>query len=167
MGQPLFTPIADRNVMTYDLHDRKVKRNLKNFKFRVSVYGILRKGNAILCQRHPELTTYGLPGGGVEIGESIEKALVREFEEETGLVVTRENLVSVTEDFFTCGGQDAHTILVTYTVNEAGGILLADGNNDDTREVKYIDLDDLTSKNTQRVFWKIVSDYQARRDQFV
>jgi ADP-ribose pyrophosphatase YjhB (NUDIX family) len=114
MVEPLFNPKPDKVIEVYDLFDNKHKRNLKNFKFRVSVYGVLEKGNKILVQRHPKLETYGLPGGGVEIGETINNSLTREFKEETGLTVKVEKLITVTEDFFTYEGEDAHSILITY-----------------------------------------------------
>lgn len=156
MPKPLFNPNPDKVITAYDLFDRKHKRNLKNFKFRVSVYGVLSKGNEILVQRHPKLKSYGLPGGGIEIGETINNSLVREFKEETGLEVSIGRLITVTEDYFTYEGEDAHSILITYEVSLTGGELLSEGNQDDTGEVKFIDLRDLTKKNTQRVFWEII-----------
>lgn len=156
MSEHLFNPNPDKVITAYDLFDKKHKRNLKNFKFRVGAYGILYRGNKILVQRHPLLKTYGIPGGGVEIGESIHEALVREFKEETGFVVTVGELITVTEDFFTFGGEDAHGVLITYAVRLVGGKLLSRGNKEDTGEVKFMNIDDLIEKNTQRVFWKIV-----------
>jgi len=156
MPEPLFNPNPDKVIEVYDLFDKKHKRNLKNFKFRVSAYGVLYKANKILVQRHPKLKTFGLPGGGVEIGETINNSLVREFKEETGLRVGIGKLITVTEGFFTYEGEDAHSISITYEVKKVGGKLLLEGNQDDTGEVKFMKLKDLTENNTQRVFWEII-----------
>jgi len=156
MPEALFNPIPDKVITAYDLFDKKHKRNLRNFKFRVSVYGLLFRGDKLLLQRHPDLKSFGLPGGGIEIGEGIEDSLRREFKEETGLIVEMGDLVAVTEDFFTYEGEDAHSILIIYKVKVVGGELLPMGNQDDTGEVKYIDIGKLTKHNTQRVFWKII-----------
>ena len=111
MTDLLFNTQPDKLVYAFDLFDRKHKRSLKNFRFRVSTYGILFNQNKLLVQRHPKLTTFGLPGGGGEIGEKLNDSLFREFEEETGLKIAISKLFSVTEDFFTYKGQDAHSIL--------------------------------------------------------
>jgi len=156
MTEPLFNPNPDRIITAHDLFDKEHKRNLENFKFRVSVYGVLCRGKEILVQRHPKLKTYGLPGGGVEIGENIKGSLFREFREETGLDVKAGKLITVTEDFFTHEGEDAHSVLITFEVSSVGGKLLPEGNQDDTGEVKFIGLEDLNKENTQRVFWEII-----------
>jgi len=163
MPEPLFNPKPDKVIEAYDLFNKKHKRNLKNFKFRVSVYGVLHKGDKILVQRHPRLKTYGLPGGGVEIGETINSSLVREFVEETGLTLKIGKLITVTESFFTYEGEDAHSILITYEVSSLGGKLLTEGNKEDTGEVKFIELDKLTKKTTQRVFWEIVKQLKQTK----
>ncbi len=156
MSEPLFNSNPDKIIEVYDLFDKKHKRNLKNFRFRVSAYGILRKGEGILVQRHPKLKSFGLPGGGVDIEETINDSLLREFIEETGLKVEVGNLITVTEDFFTYEGEDAHSVMITYEVKRVGGKILPHGNQDDTGEVRFIDLKDLSKDNTQRVFWKII-----------
>ncbi len=56
-----------------------------------------RRGRLLLQQRS-DGGQWGLPGGSVEIGESVADAVVREVREETGLVVTPKRLVGVYSD---------------------------------------------------------------------
>jgi ADP-ribose pyrophosphatase YjhB (NUDIX family) len=49
----------------------------------------------ILLQRRSDNSLWALPGGTMEIGESIRETTVREVKEETGLSVVIENLVGI------------------------------------------------------------------------
>lgn len=55
-------------------------------------------GGAILLQRRSDNGLWGLPGGSVEIGESVQDAIVREVREETGLTVEVVRLIGVYSD---------------------------------------------------------------------
>ena len=56
-----------------------------------------RRGRLLLQQRS-DGGQWGLPGGSVEIGESLATAVVREVREETGLTVTPRRLIGVYSD---------------------------------------------------------------------
>lgn len=68
----------------------------------------------VLIQRanEPFEGSWALPGGFVEVGESVEKAAVREVEEETGLKVRLVSLVGV----YSQPGRDprGHNVSVAY-----------------------------------------------------
>jgi 8-oxo-dGTP pyrophosphatase MutT (NUDIX family) len=57
---------------------------------RLAAYGVIRRGEAVLLCRispaYPAAGLWTLPGGGIEFGEAPDVAVVREVEEETGLV---------------------------------------------------------------------------------
>ena len=53
-----------------------------------------RRGRLLLQQRS-DGGQWGLPGGSVEIGESVASAVIREVREETGLIVTPRRLIGV------------------------------------------------------------------------
>lgn len=53
-----------------------------------------RRGRLLLQQRS-DGGQWGLPGGSVEIGESVRDAIVREVREETGLIVAVRRLIGV------------------------------------------------------------------------
>lgn len=75
--------------------------NLKKIKnpatFNCRVYGILTLENKILISRekYEEIEILKFPGGGIELGESPEEALIREFVEEA------EAKIKVEEFFYT------------------------------------------------------------------
>lgn len=49
--------------------------------------GVLIKDGKILLQRDRGGNEYALPGGQVKIGETLEDGLIREFKEETNVVI--------------------------------------------------------------------------------
>lgn len=54
---------------------------------RERVVAVIRKGDGILVVRDDKAVDFGLPGGGVDEGETKEQALVRELKEELNLDV--------------------------------------------------------------------------------
>jgi len=71
----------------------------------LTMRGIARRNNEILIlKRHPKSRTnpnkWELPGGKVDSGEDFDKALIREFKEETNLDIELGQLIgAVQEDF--------------------------------------------------------------------
>src|SRR5574341_2195531 len=66
---------------------------------RPGVAAIIQNGEGqILLQRRSDNSLWGLPGGSVEIGESVRDAIVREVREETGLSVEVVRLIGVYSD---------------------------------------------------------------------
>ena len=59
---------------------------------------IFGRGGRLLLQQRSDGGQWGLPGGSVEIGESVHDAVIREVREETGLEVAVRRLVGVYSD---------------------------------------------------------------------
>jgi ADP-ribose pyrophosphatase YjhB (NUDIX family) len=66
-----------------------------------------------------------LPGGGLAFGETPREALVREFEEETGLLVRPDVLIDVVSDVveYPVHGVRVHAVRALYRVNLDGGAI--------------------------------------------
>ena len=62
---------------------------------RPGVSAVILTPEGLLLQRRADNGCWGLPGGGVEPGESVSEAVVREVREETGLEVRPLRLVGV------------------------------------------------------------------------
>lgn len=77
--------------------------------------------NRVLMQRRPPLKAHGglweFPGGKVEPGEALTKALARELREELAVSVDERQLEPFT---FTAADKDPHVILL-YTCRQWGG----------------------------------------------
>ena len=60
---------------------------------------IFRDGRVLIVRRArpPAHGLYTLPGGGVELGETLQEAIIREVREETGLVIAPLGLVGFRE----------------------------------------------------------------------
>lgn len=62
-------------------------------KFYIAGHGVLFKDNKILLLKRSKTTRFmpskwDIPGGTVEVGETVEEAIIREFDEETSLKVS-------------------------------------------------------------------------------
>jgi 8-oxo-dGTP pyrophosphatase MutT (NUDIX family) len=62
---------------------------------RPGVAAVIFDEGRVLLQRRDDTGRWGLPGGGVEPGESVRQALIREVREETGLEVEPLRLIGV------------------------------------------------------------------------
>ncbi len=114
-------------------------------------YGILVDDGRVVLVRssnpHHNPPLWWLPGGGIDFGEAPEEALIREFAEETGLIVNDPRLVGVTSDERRRdNGERLHTVRILYTVRLTGGSLRdeADGTTDLAR---WFQLDEVSDIN--------------------
>ena len=91
---------------------------------KLTVDGVLLEENELLLiqRRHdPFKGVWALPGGFVDYGETTEQALVREMEEETGLIVKIGELVGVYSD--PTRDPRGHTVSIVYLVERIRGTL--------------------------------------------
>ena len=64
-------------------------------QFRIGVYALIFDEGRILLAHRRDIDWWNLPGGGMELNETVEEAICREVREETGLEVVVEYLVGV------------------------------------------------------------------------
>jgi ADP-ribose pyrophosphatase YjhB (NUDIX family) len=94
----------------------------------VRAYGILIDDDQVLLVRSssPQINPplWWLPGGGIDFGESPQDTLLREFREETGLMIKDPVLLDVVSDIRRRpNGDRIHTVRVIYLASLAGGEL--------------------------------------------
>ena len=102
-----------------------------------AIIAVIDNGKVLLTKRE-DFEVWCLPGGGVEDGESVAEAAVREAQEETGVQVELTRLVGV---YSRLGGMwsDVHAVL--FAAKPVGGELKVQPG--ETVEVAYFRFDDI------------------------
>ena len=98
---------------------------------------IIDAGRVLLVKRGhaPLLGEWSIPGGLLEVGETVRQAVVREVQEETGLTVETGDLVGVYDRLLPDGDGRAlyHYVLIDFLCRRLSGEALAAGDADDVR----------------------------------
>jgi ADP-ribose pyrophosphatase YjhB (NUDIX family) len=95
------------------------------------------KGEILLQKRSATEEIWALPGGAIEIGESVEEAVIREVKDHTGLDVVVEHLIGVYSKYFTAysNGDRTQSICCFFKCNITGGDLVVD--NKETFDLRF------------------------------
>jgi 8-oxo-dGTP pyrophosphatase MutT (NUDIX family) len=112
---------------------RQVRRHIGAAPFVVPAAAAFVRDEAgrILLQRRGDTGDWGLPGGGIELGERADQTVVNEVREETGLEVEPIRLIGVYSNaafWFTYPhGDQVKVVSLLFECRVAGGRLQADG----------------------------------------
>jgi ADP-ribose pyrophosphatase YjhB (NUDIX family) len=97
-------------------------------QFRIAVYALIFREREILLALRRDIDWWNLPGGGLELGETVEEGVCREVREETGLEVEVDHLVGVYSK------PQKQEIVLTFLCRTLGGTLIA---TEESRECRY------------------------------
>jgi len=118
----------NKKVMCSDIYGNERIVDSQKLSFRPSVYGVLIENNKILLSK--QWDGYDFPGGGIEIYETIEEALKREFLEETGIEIEMIKPIACETSFFhpahskKYNNQYWNCPLMYFSVKKIGGNIL-------------------------------------------
>jgi ADP-ribose pyrophosphatase YjhB (NUDIX family) len=122
---------------------------------------VVRKDDAVLLIQRgnpPRRGDWGLPGGAVELGESLRDAARREVREECGIEIAVGGVVDAMDlvQRDKAGRAQYHFVVVDFAATYAGGELRASSDVLDARWVARRDLDAFTlSAKTREVIGKV------------
>ena len=125
----------------------------------VGVGAIILDGDQILLEKRknsPGKGKWTVPGGLVELGESMEQAVIREVEEETRLEVYDPRLVDVV-NYISLGERGSvmyHYVIVDYLVTVKDGKLKAASDADALRWVPFNEVEEYDLTESFRWFFR-------------
>lgn len=103
------------------------------------------EGKVLLCKSQKWNDQYVIPGGHIELGEEMEKALKREVLEETGLHIYDIKLISLKESIYSSTFHERkHFIFIDYQCKtNSSNVEL----NDEADDYEWVDLKEIENYN--------------------
>ena len=119
---------------------------------------IVHEGRVVIVQRgtEPLKGQWSVPGGALEIGETLRQCAVREALEETGLRVEAGEVLEVFDAIYaeTDGRILYHYVLIDFACTLLGGELKAGG---DAIQAKWVRLEDLEEYQVAETARKVIA----------
>jgi ADP-ribose pyrophosphatase YjhB (NUDIX family) len=128
---------------------------------------IMRNDQVLLVKRgsEPGKNQWSVPGGLVELGETVHDTVVREVKEETSLDVEVHGLIDVVNNIVHDeeGRLRFHFVILDFFALRKGGKLQAGS---DVREVKWVPLSQVKELNLTGIFRDFLEKNQKKMQQF-
>ncbi len=145
-----YDEIMTNTIICQDVEGNNYEISIDQLRWRPSAYGIIINDNKVLLSK--QFGKYDLPGGGVDLGEDLKDAVIREVKEETGIDVDKPKVIGIENSFFHAAhsnNNSYHSILIYYTCEYMGGELSIDGFDDHEKEyaemAEWVSLDSIDS----------------------
>lgn len=122
---------------------------------------VFNEKKELLLNLRTDTNTWGIPGGSMELHETIEETAIRELKEETNLKVNDLELITVLsgKDYYFeyPNGDKMCTVIVLFKVLNYDGDLKI--NDDESKKLKFFALDNLPNMESRaaRIIEKITS----------
>ncbi len=134
----------------------KAKKLKKYPKITVDAIIMVDKESIVLIKRknQPYKDCWAIPGGFVELGETLENAVMREAKEETGLDIKPIKILNIYSD----PNRDprGHTITAAFICEKIGGTLKA---NSDAKDIRIIKINSIETIKLAFDHDKILVDF--------
>jgi ADP-ribose pyrophosphatase YjhB (NUDIX family) len=119
---------------------------------------IINEGKIALIKRgsEPSKGKWTIPGGLVELGETLEQSVIRETKEETGLDVENPRLIDVVSnvDLDEKGKVKYHYVIIDYLVHVKNGTAKASSDAEELRWVPFEEVEDYDLTRSFRLFFR-------------
>lgn len=134
----------------------------------VGIGAVIARGGKVLLARRgsePGRNKWSVPGGLVELGETVEETIVREVKEETNLDVEVHSLVDVVNNLVRDeeGKLRYHFVILDFFAKVKGGTLRAGS---DLLEAKWVPLDRVGSFDLTGTFREFLERNQEKLQEF-
>jgi ADP-ribose pyrophosphatase YjhB (NUDIX family) len=128
---------------------------------------VINDAGEILLIRRTDNHYWALPGGAIDIGESLPQAAIRETREETGVDCEITGLSGIYTDpghviLYTSNGEVRQEFSIVLTARATGGQLTTSSESSQVRWIAPTDLDSYQMDSSMRLR---VHHYAERRDQ--
>ncbi len=121
---------------------------------------VVKNGNVVLVRRgtEPALNKWSIPGGAVELGETVRNAVIRETREECGLEIElATNIPMDTSDILVLGKDERfkyHYVLIQFLARCKSGILKPNHDITDARWVPLTEVENYDLTESVRLFFR-------------
>lgn len=134
----------------------------------VGVGAVIIKDGKILLEKRksePGRGKWSIPGGLVELGESVSQTVVREVAEETGLEVCEPKLIDVVDNVVRDenGEVKYHFVIIDYFVKLKGGNVKASS---DAEELRWVPLGEVEKYDLTKTFKEFIQRNMQKLEKF-